>query len=110
MAPPYVSRSDVPSRRGDAFPVMIWVQGQDNTEFTVVEKPEKLKVAITPVDDKPKANANNAPIVGRSYRMVVTIPPGTPPGEISDPIKLRTNHPKAEVVTVPVDILVVGGG
>ncbi len=69
----------------------------------MAKKPDALKVAIAPVDEKIKENA-----AGRGYRMTVTVKPGTPAGVIDTPIQLKTDHPKAAEVVVPVEIQVLG--
>lgn len=104
VMPSSVRLSEVSSRTGDTTSVMLWVQGQEETEFTVVEKPDNVKVAVVPVDVQGKAKSAS----GRSYRMTVTVEPGIPSGVVNAPIVLKTNHPKAGEVHVPVQIVVVG--
>lgn len=105
LMPPLVRLGEVSSQKGGTTEIGLWVQGQEETEFSVASAPNNLKVAIAPVDDKTKAASN-----GHPYRMTVTVEPSTPPGLINDPITLKTNHPKAGEVKVPVYILVVGEG
>jgi hypothetical protein len=109
VTPAVVQIKDVASRAGgESTSVALWVQGEDETEFTVASKPEKLKVAITRADDKPQAAG--AEVKGHMYRMDVTVEPDASPGLIDEPIVLHTNHPMAGEVTVPVHILVLGAG
>ena len=42
--------------------------------------------------------------------MTVTIPPRTPPGVIAGPIVLKTDHPLAGEVKIPVHVVVLGAG
>jgi hypothetical protein len=101
--PARVRLSDVRSGKGDSTALTLWVQGQEKTTFTVAEAPEKLKVTITPVDDKTPA-ANGA----RAYRLTVAVPPEITPQIIDAPIVLKTDHPQAGEVRIPVSILVTG--
>jgi hypothetical protein len=99
MTPSRVLLHDVSSRSGGAEDLTIWVRGQGQTKFTVARKPKGLEVAIAPVAGPEKGK--NA-----SYRMTVKVLPGTPSGMISDEIVLKTDHPMASEVKVPVDVLV----
>ena len=40
------------------------------------------------------------------YRLTVTVPPGTPPGLVDEPIVLKTDHPKVKELRIPVSIYV----
>lgn len=105
--PPQVRMPDV-GQKGRTEEMSLWVQGQDSTHFEVVSAPPNVKVAVAPADDKaqgkPKASG------GHRYRLMVTVPPGTPPGVIDAPIVLKTDHPGAGVVELPVQITVLGEG
>ena len=83
----------------------IWVTGQDSTTFTVAKVPGKLKVTIAPDDEK---NKSAQPGQGHAYRITLAIPAGTPPGVISEDVVLKTNHPRAAELKVPVYIQVLG--
>jgi hypothetical protein len=104
--PPAVRMPAVSSSRGESVNVKLWVLGQDQTHFEVASAPENLKVAVAPADDK--AQARTAP--GRAYQMTVTVPPGTSPRVIEEPIILKTDHPQASEVKLPVYIVVPGEG
>jgi hypothetical protein len=93
---------------GDSASVSIWAQGEKETEFTVVSKPEKLKVTIARADDK--TSAGGAGVKGHMYRMNVTLEPDASPGLIDEPIVLKTNNPRAGEISVPVHVLVLGAG
>jgi len=71
--------------------------------FEVLSKPDNLKVEVTPSDVKIGSVAKV-----RQYRLTVTVPPGAPEGVTHSTIVLKSSHPQAERVTVPVDITVVG--
>jgi hypothetical protein len=95
---------DVDGRKGGAGSLTLWVRGRDSAKFEVAESPEKLKVAIAPVDDQTGATGKGG--VGKMYRMTVTVPPGTPPCEIKTPIVLKTDVPEAAEVKIPVHAVV----
>ena len=67
------------------------------TQFEVVKAPRGITAAVLP--------AENAKMKGH-YRLVVTVPPGTPAQNILSRIELKTDHPKARTLFVPVDIWV----
>ena len=56
-------------------------------------------IAIAPSDP------NSEEQKGR-YRMTVKVPPGVAPGKIMDEIVLKTDHPKATELKIPVDVLI----
>ncbi|MBX6312874.1 MAG: DUF1573 domain-containing protein [Isosphaeraceae bacterium] len=93
----------VASRQGDSESVVLVVRGQATTQFEVAEAPKMLKVVVEPDDVKTETDSF------RRYRMTVTIPPGTPSGEINGTIVLKTDHPLASEVKIPVFALVEEG-
>jgi hypothetical protein len=105
-ATPTVLRLPDVTPRGRTADVTLWVVGQDQTHFTV-EAPQNLKATVTPADDTKGASKSAG---GHRYRMTVTVPPGTPPGVIDDPIVLKTDHPHASEFKLPVQITVLGEG
>jgi hypothetical protein len=107
-ATPSVLRMGDVTARGHTQEVSVWVTGQDVTHFEVASVPRNLKAAIAPADDTKGAPSKAAG--GRRYRLTVTVPPGTPPGVIEDPIVLTTDHPKAAEFRLPVQITVLGEG
>lgn len=92
---------NVPSKIGGRGTVRLIVRGRKPTTFQVESKPKNLKVEIAPSDNPPKEG---------QYRMIVTIPPGTPPGWIDDQIILKTDHPKAGELKIPVDVRIGSAG
>lgn len=101
-----VRMADVPSAKGrDGF-VILTVRGQDETKIEVEKAPEHLVARVEPMDD-PTAKAANVP--SHRYRLSVSVKPGTPPGVIQRPIVLKTDHPMAREVQVPVYVRVLGG-
>jgi hypothetical protein len=105
MTPESIRVHNVDGRRGDSISVMLWSVGHETTHFTIAKQPESLKVTIAPVDEKAIGDGGGR---GHGYRMVVTVPPGTQTGIISDPIILQTDHPRATELKVPVYIQVLG--
>ncbi len=96
-----VRMHDVSSLRGRRIEMGLLVRSQRPTKFQVERKPEKLKVEIAP-SDKPHEKGK--------YRMFVSVPPGTPPGEIEDEIVLKTDHPQASEVIIPVNVYIHDAG
>ena len=106
VAPEDVRLTNVSGERGGHALLSIYVRGQEDTKFTVVSAPAPLKVEVKPVDESARPAGTGAK--GRQYRMTVTIPPGAPSGEIGGAIELKTDHPQAGRVSVPVRVVVVG--
>jgi Protein of unknown function (DUF1573) len=106
--PEAVRLPGVPGHRGQVAAVTLCVRGQESTRFDLAKIPEKLKVQVAPVDEK--AQAADATVKLRKYRMTVTVPPGTAPGVIAGPIVLKTDHPQAGEVKIPVHVVVLGAG
>ncbi len=101
VTPEKLGMPNVGSREGASRDVSLVVRGGKETHIEVAYAPEKLKVAVVP--DK----ASRVP--GR-YRMTVTVPPGTPGGLVDDRIVLKTDHPQAGEIKIPVSIYVTRSG
>jgi hypothetical protein len=71
------------------------------TKFEVAHHPEKLDVKITP-DDTPTQK-------GR-YKLMATVPRGTSAGRVIGDIILKTDHPRAGQMKIPVTVLISGSG
>jgi Protein of unknown function (DUF1573) len=89
----------VHSPKGDTGAITLTVRGLRPTRFEVERKPEKLDVAVTQRDPSS---------AGGQYLLTVTVPPGMPPGDIDDQIVLKTDHPKAGELKIPVAIRIQG--
>ena len=85
----------VDSQKGGTAELRISVREGRETKFEVVSVPKGLEAKVVPMDSSNQK--------GR-YRLVVTVPPGTPAQKIDDQIELRTDHPKASRVFIPVSI------
>jgi hypothetical protein len=101
VIPEQVRMPSVTSREGARRDSTIFVRGGRPTEFEVAYAPKKLKVEIT-LDDSGTQK-------GR-YRMTISVPKGTPAGSIQDEIILRTDHPRATELKIPVNILISNVG
>jgi len=97
VIPDRVLMPSVPGIAGASRDLTLVVRGNRETKIEVASKSEKLRVAISR-SDRPEAK-------GR-YRLTVTVPPGTPPGLVDQPIVLKTDYPKAGEVRIPVSIYV----
>jgi hypothetical protein len=93
-----ISSPPVNGKLGGRGELIITVRESRETKFEVVKAPKRLTAEVVPIDEKK----------GR-YRLVVTVPPGTPAADIEDEVEIRTDHPKAERVFVPVSILITDG-
>ena len=94
--------SSVSSREGATSNVTLLVRGGRATKFEVVHKPEKIEVTIEP---------NETPTQKGRYRLIVNVPPGTAPGPVvEDMIIIKTDHPRASEIKIPVWIVITGSG
>jgi hypothetical protein len=72
---------------------MLLVHDGRETRFDVLHRPGAVGVSIAPVD---------APAGKRRYRLTITAPAGGRADRERDFIIVKTDHPKARVVTIPV--------
>lgn len=93
LVPTKLRLSGIPSKTGGQVDLILLVQNQRETKFTVKRKPEKFKVEIGAGDKTGKPG---------KYRLTVTVPPGMPTGTVDDEIILETDHPYAKEVKVPI--------
>jgi len=103
MIPETARLHNVSSAEGATTTVMISVRNAPDTVFTVVQKPESLKVEVVPSEV-----LNGADAKVRRYKLNVTVPPDAPEGVITEPIILKSTHPQVDRISVSVDITVVG--
>jgi hypothetical protein len=86
----------LPAKEGGSETLTFWVRGQKATKFTVEKKPEKLDVRIDPQSSTGDAT---------QYLFTLTVPPGMPSGtRIDETIILKTDHPHASEVKIPVQV------
>jgi hypothetical protein len=98
-------RLNATSSRGGKMNLLLLVREQEATNFEIASKPDNLEVRIEPLD-QPSADAKV-----RRYRLQVEVPPGTPAGA-TDPnqkveVVLKTDHPKAQTIAIPVTLVVM---
>lgn len=93
--PPSLLMHQVNGKTGAQGDLIITVRNGRETKMEVEKTPAGVNVEISPINDKK----------GR-YRLSVTVPPGSPAREIEGEIVIKTDHPKADRVTVPVSIWV----
>ncbi len=110
MAPRWgVQMREVSARRGATETLSMWVRDQSETTFEIVKKPGILDVAIKP--SAPSA-ADSAPGVaapsskGKKYDLTVTVKPQSDTGAVTDEIVIKTSHPHAPLIRVPVSVFV----
>jgi hypothetical protein len=102
VVPDNVRLPNVRSKKGASKEIMLLVRGGKSTNFEVAYKPKNLEVAIAP-------NTDNPAMKGR-YRVTIIVPSGAAPGWINDQIILKTDHPKASELKIPVNIFVSNSG
>jgi hypothetical protein len=98
--PSVVRIPNATSKQGMTKDVALLVRGKTAPNFEVAHKPEQLQVTIDRDDAQTK---------GR-YRMRVTVPKGTTAGRLEGDIILKTAHPRAGELKIPVDIYVSNAG
>jgi len=102
VVPERLRMLNVSSKNGGTAEMTIWVRGrEETTTFTVAQAPKGLKIAVVPGGNPTKG--------ATMYRMTVQVAPGTPSGTIEDQIVLKTDHPMAGEVKIPVNIFLTGG-
>ncbi len=88
----------IPSKEGGRETLTLWVRGRKDTKFTVEKKPKDVDVQIDPMASVGEATR---------YKFTVTIPPGLAAGShLDDTIILKTDHPNASEIKIPVSVFV----
>ena len=77
----------------------VWVRGRSGTSVTVESAPPHVQVSFAPL---PQA----AGVAGTKLQMKVTVPPGSPAEQFQGDIVLKTDHPKAAEIRIPLDVVV----
>lgn len=99
ILPDHLTLPNIPGKQGGQGEVTISVRGKRDTTFKIEQRPKNVEVAISATDPVNKKGV---------YKMTVTIPPGTSPGQIDDQIVLSTDHPKASLLRIPLQVFVHG--
>jgi hypothetical protein len=100
--PEVLRLSQVSADKGGFIQATLIVRDKKAVKFEVVEEPKPVKVTIVPADD-----AKGAESSGR-YRLTLTIPPGSKPGALEGIVVLKTDHPLAKEVKIPVTAVILG--
>lgn len=96
IIPEGVRMTGVSSKVGATHSLTLLVRGGRPTKFEVIEKPKILNVTIA-----------KDPAQEGKYRLTVAIPAGTPPTSIdSEMIVVKTDHPRATELKIPVKAVV----
>ena len=98
FTPEKVVIHDANVTEGGSASLLVWVRGRSAT-ITVEKAPPGLDVSFTPM-------AMPAGVKGSKFKMNVKILPGTNAAQISDVIVLKTDHPNASEIRIPVDALI----
>lgn len=101
LSPERVRMPDVVGRVGASKDVYLVVRGGRETKFELVSKPDKIDVSI---------KRDDTPTLKGRYRLTVTVPPGTAPGEVEGTIVIKTDHPHVSELKLPVTILISRSG
>lgn len=101
LVPGSIRIPDANSSDGGSRSLLISVRGQDRTRFEVADVPAGLHVEIAPVEETPQEGGK-----ARHYRLTATVPPGTSPGTIQGDLVLKSDHPHASQVKVPVNVVI----
>jgi hypothetical protein len=101
VTPPGLRKHDVVGRDGASMDLRMTVRGGKETHFEVAEKPEKVEVNVVP--------AGNGAAKGL-YILRVKVPPGTAASRVAGYIVLKTDHPMASELKIPIDILISRSG
>jgi hypothetical protein len=105
---PQQLRFSAAATKGGRATLALFVRNHEATHFEVAEKPQGLDVRIDEAAQPDAASTGTSSSATRSYRLTASVSPDTPPGKIAGTIVLKTDHPSAGVVTIPVSVAVRG--
>lgn len=110
MAPRWgIQMREVSAKKGGSQTLSMWVRDQSDTKFEIVKKPSILDVTIKPAEASAADSAPGAApgaSKGKKYEFVVTVKPQTDTGAVTDEILIKTSHPHAPLLRVPVSVFV----
>lgn len=95
-SPVVLRMHQVNGKTGGRERITVAVRNSRETKFEVVKVPEGLQVEVGPLESSGGRK-------GR-YAISVIVPPGTPAKEIEGEIVIKTDHPKADKVIIPISI------
>jgi len=93
VLPERIRISGIDGNKGGSQEITMIVRGGRATKFEVERHPERFKVDVESGDNSSKPG---------KYRLTVTVPPGTPSGTVDDLIILKTDHPEAKELRIPI--------
>jgi hypothetical protein len=99
-SPQQVRLVPVHSRTGKTDVLTLTVRGLRPTKFAVTHHPANFQVAVRP------SEPSSSEAQPGQYLLTVTVPPGLAAGQIMDEIVLKTDHPKAGELKIPVSVLI----
>ena len=99
VIPGTVRMFNIDAKRGATETLTLLVRGREQTKFTFEHKPKAVEVAIEPMGQVEGSKVQR-------YQLTIKVPPNSPHGTISDDIILKTDHPGALEVKIPVTIVV----
>lgn len=107
--PATVFMPGVNARDGGSQEVKLHVRGQESTHFEPV-LPASLEgiveVKIDRADAPGESGQSEAGIPTHTYKMTISIPPGVKSGQKDGVIVLKTDHPNATEIRVPLQVFV----
>ena len=104
LTPDVAMLHNVDADAGGSMRISVTMRNAPDATLEVAEKPDNLKVQVVPADVRTGTAAKV-----RQFWVTVTVPPGSEPSIIEDPIVLKSNHPGASRITIPVHITVLQG-
>lgn len=102
--PETLRMSQVSSSKGGSAQAAVIVRDKRATKFEVVDSPKTVNVTVVPADDTTGDKSS-----GR-YILTLTVPPGAKPGLLDGSIVLKTDHPMASELKIPVTGVILGTG
>lgn len=100
--PEVLRMSQVSAEKGGSMQAALIVRDKKSVKFEVAATPNPVKVEIVPAEEQKGEGAS-----GR-YRMTISVPPGSKPGALEGMIVLKTDHPLAKEVKIPITGVLLG--
>lgn len=100
--PEVLRMSQVQADTGGSMQAALVVRDKKPVRFEVVSAPNPVKVTIVSADQ-----GKNGESTGR-YRLTAEIPAGSKPGAVEGAIVVKTDHPNAKEMSIPIQAIVLG--
>ncbi len=101
LIPGKLNMHQINSTTGGRGELMISVRNNRETKFEVAHTPKGIQAEVIPVANTSKKGL---------YRLVLTVPPNMPSQNVEDEILIKTDHPKAIELIVPISLWIQDGG